>query len=77
MESAAPEPESGSGAPYLTAGVSTVSRVVRLAEDGQYFEQLRRNVASAAEKFDPALMAQKHDEAYREALQESGLKAIA
>mgnify|MGYP001823377123 CR=1 FL=1 len=53
------------------------AEIVRLANEAAYYEGLCRNVASAAEKFDPALLAQKHDEAYREALRETGLKAIA
>ena len=52
--------------------------ITRLAMDGAYYSAVRDRVVSAAAKFDPALLAERHDLAYREALAgDEALRAIA
>ncbi|KZX55066.1 hypothetical protein A3709_08715 [Halioglobus sp. HI00S01] len=51
------------------------SEMARLAGDADYYASLHAAVPAAAEKFDPAVLAEKHDEAYRLALLEPGLHA--
>ena len=46
-------------------------QIVRLATEKPLLQGMVDAVAAAAEKFDPAILAQKHDEAYRSALDES------
>ena len=53
------------------------SEIVRLATDEDYYLALRGRVAAAARKFDPALLAKKHDETYRDALKDSRQRAMA
>ncbi|QFU76698.1 glycosyltransferase [Halioglobus maricola] len=48
------------------------AEMARLSSEPTYYAELRAAVAAAASKFDPAVLARKHDEAYRLALQEPG-----
>ncbi len=51
------------------------AQIVSAATDRERFEAMAGAVATAAQKFDPAVLAQRHDEVYRTALQqESGAR---